>query len=134
MIIASKLKTISSVRDIPVSNKLVEALREWKQEQEKYAEAHPLSAVICYIDGEGLLRSASAELVPPYLEKVALVCTTIKGHWQEANNLARKLKLLNVNMHSFRHTHATMLAEAGAGQKGIATSICKTYTPMQQSR
>ena len=131
MIITSKLKTISSVRDIPVSNKLVEALREWKQEQEKYAEAHPLSAVICYIDEEGLLRSASAELVPLYLEKVALVCTTIKGHWQEANNLARKLKLLNVNMHSFRHTHATMLAEAGAGQKGIAMRLGHSNINMQ---
>lgn len=49
-----------------------------------------------------------------------MVCTLEDGRLIRANYVERKLKKENLNAHSFRHTHATILIESGATPKGVA--------------
>lgn len=114
------LKTKGSKRDVLLPVALIDVLKQWKEVQSN--DTSP-NRVCNYIDDNGLIRCASRELIPEHCRIVNLVCTTRKGSFHTRSGISKALKKVGFNMHSFRHTHATMLISSGALPKGVAARL-----------
>lgn len=117
----SKLKRLSSYRDIYIDQDLVDLLKMWHDKQLKYTS--PFS-IINYVEGiPGQIHIQTQKYLPENVIPVHFVCLSNKGKLVSYSNVAGKLKKYNLNTHSFRHTHATMLVESGAPLKGITSRL-----------
>ena len=93
-------KTPNAIRTILVSQKLIDMLKDWKKQQQKYAvelmKEEPY--LICTRDSLSHIRPSS---IQQYLIKV---CKQLN---------------IDVHFHQIRHTHATMLIQNGASAKDV---------------
>jgi integrase len=106
--ISAPLKTKFSIRDIKIGKTLIEILKEEKIRQTKLKEEYKeyyfqdkRDFVCCHDNGKPVLDSS-----------IQVFCHT-----------QLKRKGINFNFHMLRHTHATMLLEAGANPKGISVRL-----------
>ncbi len=100
-------KTKTSIRDIPIARKLAKLLKRWKKDQKRYTK-----------DGRNPLN---------------LVCTNSSGTPASRTAFERALKAEGLNSHSFRHTHATRLAELSAPFKDIAARLGHSSTTLAEN-
>ncbi|MGO5485321.1 tyrosine-type recombinase/integrase [Selenomonas montiformis] len=66
------------------------------------------------------------------LARVDLVCTRSDGHSYSVDCIRKQLNAKGYNSHSFRHTHATLLVEAGASIKGVANRLGQSTTQLTE--
>ena len=126
-------KTKSSVRTIPIDGDLLALLRRWKAAQAKTELAAGKSYLYAYEDTEGRLWHISKGQQPGEgMVRLALVCTGKQGHAASERTLRYHLAKHGLNSHSFRHTHATLCAEAGAPAKGLAARLGHSSTALTQ--
>ena len=124
--ITSRLKTPASIRDIPLDAGLIELLARWKSDQELNRIIKAGTYTEYCTNEKGSLARASTGLVPPGAVKADLVCTDEDGVRVQRADINKALKEEGLNAHSFRHTHATMLIEAGASLKGVSCRLGHT--------
>lgn len=124
--ITSRLKTPASIRDIPLDAGLIELLARWKSDQELNRIIKAGTYTEYYTNEKGSLTRASTGLVPEGAIKADLVCTDEDGVRLQRDGINKALKEEGLNAHSFRHTHATMLIEAGASLKGVSCRLGHT--------
>lgn len=113
-------KTPSSLRQIPIDETLVQLLKRWKKQQIEWESF--AGTTYCIIDEQPdhTLRIYSKALAPSNANRQMMVCTTPQGHPVSRSTVMQALHKADLNAHSFRHTHATVLIEAGASPKGVA--------------
>lgn len=115
-------KTRTSKRNIIADPGLIKELQRWKFVQKENELQHGGAYVYVYMNKDGLLQQQSKEL--PVSSDAAisipLICTQDNGRMMNPQYVFHYLKKEQLNAHSFRHTHATMLIEAGATPKGVA--------------
>ncbi len=117
------LKTPRSQRDIPIDSKLCSILREWKHTQFLNSIIRGDTYLKNYIDEKGLIHCGSSiALEAPYCP-IEPVCTNSEGRVISTVHFMHILKREGLNCHSFRHTHATMLLEAGVPATEIASRL-----------
>lgn len=117
-------KTPSSIRTIPIGGELLKSLAAWKTRQAAYELENGGTYVVIYADDENTLHGQSKAIqAPSGWRKINLVCTRPNGKPILKSSLGAWLKLRGYNAHSFRHTHATILIEAGANPKGVAARL-----------
>ena len=124
--ITSRLKTPASIRDIPLDAGLVALLSRWKSDQELNRIIKAGTYTEYYTNEKGSLARASTGLVPEGTVRAELVCTDEDGVRVQRADINKALKEEGLNAHSFRHTHATMLIEAGASLKGVSCRLGHT--------
>jgi len=125
-------KTKSSVREIVMDKFLVGELQLWKKQQIENEVELAEGYVYVYKDKEGKLIRQSRGLRCA-AEKVNLVCTHKNGRCVSKDYITKTLGKENLNAHSFRHTHATMLIENGATPKGVAGRLGHSNTVITQN-
>ena len=123
-------KTSSSTRDILIDNDFSELLSTWKSKQEMLS--HEAGYVYVYEDEKGGFQECSKEL-RSIKNRVPLVCTRENGKYLRYNSLRVFLRNHDLNAHSFRHTHATLLIENGASPKGVADRLGHSDTAITQN-
>ena len=113
-------KTPSSVRQVPIDETLVQLLKRWKKQQIEWESS--AGSAYCIIDEQPdhTLRICSKALAPFNANRQMMVCTTPQGRPVSRPTVMQALHKAGLNAHSFRHTHATVLIEAGASPKGVA--------------
>lgn len=125
--ITPELKTPSSCRDIMIDEQLRSLLQEWKSTQYLDNLIRGDSAIKNYIDSKGVLIISSPIASNSLYKLIEPVCTVSKGVYMGRliypSQIKGKLRKLGLNSHSFRHTHATMLLEAGVPIKEISTRL-----------
>lgn len=116
-------KTESSVRLILIDSDLLNLLRRWKSHQEAL-EMLEDDYCFVYADENKVLSNISDTLsAPAGMRRVHLVCTDLTGCYISHARLFYCVQKEGLNMHSFRHTHATLLAENGAQAKDVAARL-----------
>ena len=139
-------KTLSSYRTIDIGDTLVEALKEFKKEQEIFKEQY----------GNMYIKHYTKEVVNPYnnkketkvvsvlseidvaLPEIHLVFLKNNGAFEGTDTMKYPFKVIHYELgiscrfHDFRDTHATRLIEQGADIKAVSkrlghSSIQTTY-------
>ena len=113
-------KTESSVRKIIIDDVLNETLKHWKAQQEENEQKFGDRYVYVYTDSDNKIFQQSKSLVSDDIRRELPLCTYEDGRLIWGNAVGKFLRILGLNAHSFRHTHATMLIENGASPKGVA--------------
>lgn len=126
------LKTESSVREIMLDSVIVKELKRWKIKQAENELELAESYVYAFSNSEGKLVFQSKG-VPFNGEKINLVCTQKNGKWTIKESIEKALREENLNAHSFRHTHATVLIENGATPKGVAGRLGHSNAQITQN-
>ena len=117
-------KNKTSTRKIYVDPVLIAALRQWKGLQAKNELRLGNAYQMVYEDAEGRLYSApKIEAALPDMTRRPLVCTDRFGLPVTYAGLRCLLSAAGLNSHSFRHTHATRLIEAGANPVDVAARL-----------
>ena len=126
----SKLKKPSSYRTIYIDQDLIEVLKAWQERQVKRAAFINVVNYATAIPGPICMQSQKylAKEVTP----LHFVCLNNNGKLVSYSTIAEKLRKYNLNTHSFRHTHATMLVESGAPLKGITNRLGHKSISMTQ--
>lgn len=128
-IILSKPKTESSVRKIFVSDDLLRELKKWKQYQLRRELMYGDAFVCSYQFSDNTIKRMSKAFAGKATgRKLCLVCTQENGGPYLPGAVRFNLWKYKINAHSFRHTHATMLAEAGVSAKDIAARLGHSST------
>jgi integrase len=119
------LKTQSSNRTIYLDKQLIQELSEWRKVQQANEAAAGDSYIIPYVTPEQgkVQEQSSAFALPPDAARLNLVCTSPCGNFMKHDALSWLLKKNGLNAHSFRHTHATQLIEAGAPVKDVSARL-----------
>lgn len=126
-------KTKSSVRTIKIGSTLTEALRQYRKEQLqnelKYGEYYTVHYLANEADESGntIQRIIPVQkLIPVSLERANLVMVKENGEYSSTDSfkyaarvIHHELGIVKFNFHSLRHTHATILIEAGANVKSV---------------
>lgn len=113
-------KTDSSIRKIPIAPEMVQILSDWwVMQNERAKEA---GYIYVYEDNNGVWQECSKELYSAQ-DTVRLVTTRRNGKFLRYSSFRQFLSRRNINAHSFRHTHATVLIENGASPKGVADRL-----------
>ena len=126
-------KTKSSVREIVMDKFLMNELQRWKNHQLDNEAELGESYVYVYRDKEDKVIQQSRGLKIFAAEKVELVCTHKDGKFVQRNYVIYSLAKENLNSHSFRHTHATVLIENGAMPKGVAGRLGHSNATITQN-
>ena len=116
----STLKTESSNRKILIDDFLISELRRWKNQQGENEKSAGDSYVYIYRGTDNKIIQQSKGIGKIDAERIFPVCVNIGGRIVIKDAFEGRLKNDDVNAHSFRHTHATMLIENGATPKGVA--------------
>lgn len=127
------LKTESSERYILVDDYLLGELRRWQSQQVANEKIFGDSYVYVYRENDGHIERRSKSLPAPDAEKISLICTRDDGQLCFRINITKILHDEGLNAHSFRHTHATQLIEAGATPKGVAGRLGHSNTLITQN-
>lgn len=129
-------KTSASVRTIPFGDTLYNALKSeltvQKKNELKYGEFYTIHVLKKEQDEKGndMLRVVPVQkCVESQLPRIRLVCITENGQYTSTDSfkycsrvIHRELQLA-FDYHSLRHTHATMLIEAGAKEKNVQARL-----------
>ena len=127
-------KTNAGRRVIPIDGELVAALRRWKSAQAANELKQGCSYYRTYEAEDGKLWQIMKYANPPEtLTHRPLVCTRKDGKVAGRSTLSHITKHYGVNMHSFRHTHATLCAESGAPIKGLAGRLGHSDTHITEN-
>ena len=119
------LKTQSSTRTIYLDQQLIQELSEWRKVQQVNKATAGDSYIIPYVTPEHckVQEQSSTFELPDNVTKLDLVCTSPCGNFIKHDSLSWLLKKNGLNAHSFRHTHATQLIEAGAPVKDVSARL-----------
>ena len=120
----AKPKTTSGERRIFVDDKLLNALRRWRVLQSKNELQLGAAYQIVY-EGEHRKVSSTPKIDPPHDSAIthSLICSDQFGLPIKYSAVRYVLGRFGLNAHSFRHTHATMLIEAGAKPVDVAERL-----------
>ena len=132
-------KTPASVRTVPFGETLYQTLKHEKAEQLKnelkYGEYYTIHVMKKEVDEKGndMIRVVPVQkCVDNQLQRVRLICVAENGQYTSTDSfkfcsrvIHRELKLA-FDYHSLRHTHATMLIEAGANVKNVQVRLGHT--------
>lgn len=121
-------KSASSVRTIGIGDELLSELKSWKHTQAQNELRRGGSYIALYKEDNELRRASKTFIDKSAADCVHLVCTKNNGAPIETANVFEVMRRYHCNSHSFRHTHATMLAEAGASAKEIASRLGHSNT------
>lgn len=118
-------KTPTSTRTICMNDALIEELRAWKKRQAEERLKMGSSYQVAYEVGtDRFLKMLPAlDGKPDNAIERDLICTRKYGLPISRETLMYHLRKINVNFHSFRHTHATRLIEAGAKPVDVAARL-----------
>ena len=116
------LKTKSSKRFILIDDFLLAELRRWQIQQTENEKQFGDSYVYIYCESDGYIQRQSKGLPVTGCEKISLICTRNDGRLVLKETFVSVLQAEGLNVHSFRHTHATQLIELGATPKGGSRS------------
>lgn len=128
-------KTRTSTRKIIADVELINELRRWQHIQMDNESKYGSSYVCIRKNDAGLLmmQSKSIEAPPAFKYILPAVCTQENGKIILPQYVFYYLKKQGLNAHSFRHTHATMLIEAGATPRGVAGRLGHANTAITQN-
>lgn len=132
-------KTVTSLRTVPFGETLCNALKKEKAAQARhelqYGEHYIIHGLQKEIDEKGndMFRVVPIQkCADSQLQRVNLVCIDKNGQYTSTDSfkycarvIHNELKLA-FDYHSLRHTHATMLIEAGANIKNVQTRLGHT--------
>lgn len=132
-------KTPASVRTVPFGETLYNALKQEKSAQMrnemKYGEYYTIHVLKKEADEKGndMWRVVPIQkCVESQLQRTKLICITENGQYTSTDSfkfcsrtIHREMQLA-FDYHSLRHTHATMLIEAGANVKNVQTRLGHT--------
>lgn len=117
-------KTRTSTRTICLDAHIIAALRVWRQYQTQNALRLGGAYQCTYEDAAGVLRVVPRiETVPDEYRPRPLICTDAFGLPVRYTAFQQILQRRGINAHSFRHTHATRLIEAGAKPVDVAARL-----------
>jgi integrase len=117
-------KTPSSVRSFMIDDILSSELRRWHALQAANEVKLGERYIYIYKDEKlGLWQISKNASQSENLNRVYLVCTQPNGKLVSKTTFVTALKKHGLNSHSFRHTHATMLIEAGAIPVDVAARL-----------
>ena len=118
-------KTKKSDRLVLVDTGLLNELRRWQKQQAKNRLANGPTYQSIFTDSEGFLFTQSISLpLPTGAVSHDLVCTDDHGRVVSYATMRDFLhRRYGLNTHSFRHTHATQLIEAGAKPVAVAARL-----------
>lgn len=129
-------KTPASVRTIPFGETLYNALKvehtTQKKNELKYGEFYTIHVLKKEQDEKGndIFRVVPVQkCVESQLQRVRLVCITENGQYTSTDSFKYCSRIIHREMqlafdyHSLRHTHATMLIEAGANVKNVQARL-----------
>ena len=117
-------KNRTSIRKVYIDAVLINALRQWKTIQAQN-ELRLGNAYQLVYEGADRRVYTAPKIEPPPLGVVRrpLVCSDAFGLPIIYASLERMLQSYGLNSHSFRHTHATRLIEAGANPVDVAARL-----------
>lgn len=132
-------KTPASVRTVPFGETLYQVLKHEKAEQLKnelkYGEYYTIHVMKKEVDEKGndMIRVVPIQkCIDSQLQRVRLICVAENGQYTSTDSfkfcsrvIHRELQLA-FDYHSLRHTHATMLIEAGANVKNVQVRLGHT--------
>ena len=117
-------KTKTSTRTIHLDGHIVDALRSWKRQQSENALRLGGAYQCVYEAADGrILTEARIEKPPEGSVLRQFVCTDRFGLPVLYGAFRQMLQRHGLNAHSFRHTHATKLIEAGAKPVDVAARL-----------
>lgn len=123
-------KTTSSVRTIYIDNLLADFLKKLKTSQAEQMKSSAGCWFHTYITNDGYLLQTTS--IAEDMQEVHFVCLMPNGKLGNASSFGHFLSKFGLNAHSFRHTHATILAEANATPKEIAGRLGHSSTAITQ--
>lgn len=130
-------KTKTSYRTIDIGDSLINALKEYKAWQEKNKEEYGNLYTNHYMKDETTETNRKVKRIIPLtdmdfeipMEKVDFVFVKENGEFRGSDTPKYASKVINYelgihyNFHAFRHTHATMLIEAGVPVKAVSERL-----------
>lgn len=132
-------KTAASSRTVPFGDTLFNALKEERTAQMKnelkYGEYYTIHVLKKEKDEKGndMWRIVPIQkCIESRLQRVRLVCITENGQYTSTDSFKYCSRIIHREMqlafdyHSLRHTHATMLIEAGANVKNVQARLGHT--------
>lgn len=115
-------KTANSRRIVYIDSQLVTFLKELKARQDNAKKDVNKLWMYSYLDDDGNIYQTT-EKQADNIQDIQFICCNAHGKLIRAHSFGTFLSRYEVNAHSFRHTHATMLAEEKAGMKEIAARL-----------
>ena len=132
-------KTSSSLRTVPFGDTLYKALKSeyalQKQNEIKYGEFYTIHVQKKEVDEKGndMIRIVPVQkCVESQLKRARLICIAENGQYTSTDSFKYCSRIIHNELqlafdyHSLRHTHATMLIEAGANVKNVQTRLGHT--------
>lgn len=112
-----KPKTKTSIRVIPINDSLVEYLRSECEAQMRRITSLDRNFYRYYEqEDHSIIKSVKTENRGSECD---FVCTEDNGRLIIPSNMRKPLRALGYTFHSFRHSHATMLIDAGVSPKTV---------------
>lgn len=115
-------KSSAGLRDIPIDDTLAIYLYAGKKRQ-RVVHAKVGSTLANFVTPHGQVTTCSAKNQPDDTTELRLICTHDNGRPYLYDSFRLFIKKFNLNAHSFRHTHATLLYENGASAKSLAARL-----------
>ncbi len=117
-------KTPTSRRTIMMDSILIEELKRWKRLQAENELRYGAGYAYAYVDENSLVTVMSKGLkAGSGMKRLDLVCTHTEGKFVSRGCVTYQVRKLGLNVHSFRHTHATTLMENHALPKDVAARL-----------
>ena len=130
-------KTASSYRTVDVGDTLLNALKEYKEWQDKNEEAYAELYTKHYLKPETTATNRKVQRIISMcdmdveipLERTHPVFIKENGEYRGSDTIKYASKVINYelgiqfNFHALRHTHATMLIEAGVPVKAVSDRL-----------
>lgn len=123
-------KTESSNRTIQLGDTIIDILKKWKKRQAKERLACGKFYINNYIDDENILYNFEVMFEPKEnFKRIDFICTNHCGKIVTSSaaryisEVTNKKLGIEFNFHMLRHTHATMLIEAGANIKDVQARL-----------